>query len=330
MEKYFEVKNLCFSHYRKPLCLKDINFSVAKGDKILVLASKEMGKTTLLSALSGFEDSYIGQVLFNGTEVRKIDDKKKNFSFLPSDAVFFEDKTLAENLKFFCSANEVKMLQEEEIKNLCQEMAISYKPKLKMKKYSPVQKRALASARCKLKKPNIIFLDDQFESSIQTKGEVFGIYKNLFTSDETIIAAIGDDSFKNAKNLIKNLNFNKILYLYDAKMRFFNNFSEFEKSFACLDFFKFFEGDVEFLKCRIQRQDKFYNLVFDDCFFSLDEKFNKMLDTLKLDLEDEEDAVVANLAKDIDLVAINEASVNDYLKSGKFVLYSNIDGERLI
>ena len=40
---FFETKNLCFSYYKSPLYLKDVNFSIAKKSKNIILASKDSG-----------------------------------------------------------------------------------------------------------------------------------------------------------------------------------------------------------------------------------------------------------------------------------------------
>ena len=54
MEKYFEAKDLSFSYEDGIYVLNKLNFALKKSEKILVLASKEKGKTTFLSVVSTF------------------------------------------------------------------------------------------------------------------------------------------------------------------------------------------------------------------------------------------------------------------------------------
>ena len=91
---FFETKNLCFSYYKSPLYLKDVNFSIAKNSKTMVLASKDSGKTTFLKVLSGFEDSRFGNIYLNGKELKEVSDKNKNFSLVLADLILFERKTI--------------------------------------------------------------------------------------------------------------------------------------------------------------------------------------------------------------------------------------------
>ena len=84
MEKeYYSMQNTSFSYYKSPLFLNNASFSMEKFDKILLLASKGMGKTTFLAVASNFFDNYSGKIFLNGEELKTIPDKNKNFSFLP-------------------------------------------------------------------------------------------------------------------------------------------------------------------------------------------------------------------------------------------------------
>ena len=65
-----EVKNLCYAYIKKPLCLKDVSFSLEKKQRALVLALDDMGKTTLLKTVSGFDDKYFGSC--NGINFHKV------------------------------------------------------------------------------------------------------------------------------------------------------------------------------------------------------------------------------------------------------------------
>ena len=116
-EKFFEVKNLSFSHYKSPCCLVNISFSIEKNSKTLILASKDMGKTTLLSVLSSFKDKYTGEIFFNGKELKQVSDLEKNFSFLPTEPIFFERKTVFKNINYLCKNHGLNLLEKEDLEN---------------------------------------------------------------------------------------------------------------------------------------------------------------------------------------------------------------------
>ena len=98
MGKYFKVENLCYGYLKKPLCLKDINFSADKDDRVLVLALDDNGKTSLVKTLSGFDERFFGKVFLQDTEIRAISDKDKNVSVL-FDAPILLNSSIEKNVK---------------------------------------------------------------------------------------------------------------------------------------------------------------------------------------------------------------------------------------
>ena len=100
MKKYLEVKNLCYSHYKQPLCLKDVSFDMQKNETLIVVGHDEMGKTTLLNCVSGFDSRYFGSVELEGVEVKNIPDEDKGFSILYEEPILING-TIEKNLDLF-------------------------------------------------------------------------------------------------------------------------------------------------------------------------------------------------------------------------------------
>ena len=66
MKKFFDIENLCFGYLKQPLCLKDVNFSVSKNDRVLVCGVDGAAKTSFLKAISGFDEHFFGNVYLKG------------------------------------------------------------------------------------------------------------------------------------------------------------------------------------------------------------------------------------------------------------------------
>lgn len=327
---FFETKNLCFSHYRQPLCLRDINFSLDKKDKVLLLASKDMGKTTFLSVLSGFERSYFGSIKYDGKELRNIKENELSVSYLPEDPVLLGGKTIKQNFDFLCGVLGKDCLTNEEAEQLCKNYNLNYEKKIKVKKLKVIDKKKLCFARAELKNANVIFVDDQFAGvGIENFDDIANIYNKLLNNNQTVIISVGDENYKKSKDLLKKLKFDKIFYLCDAKMRFFDSLENFEKEILTIDMFSYFDEKYETEKCLIEKQDKFYNIVCEEKFFSLDESFNKNMERLKLKLEDTEDSYIFSKEK-LDFEKMTESEFNKILKEGKALIFSGLDGERVI
>ena len=328
---FFETKNLCFSYYKSPLYLKDVNFSIAKNSKTMVLASKDSGKTTILKVLSGFEDSRFGNIYLNGKELKEISDKDKNFSLVLADLILFERKTIKQNLDYQLQMAEIEGVNDESLSALLNEFDIDCDLKVKVKKLSLLNKRKLQIARAILKKPQIMFLDDQFEGlSDDEIQNMFQIYQKLLKmKDLTFIFTIGDETYKKLRNQLSQENFSKIVYLNLSKTYEFNTLVDFEKAYLSLDSLKFLEN-VNSVTRYIEKEDKTYTLLNGEIIqFVFDIKFNKALDALNLGFAEIEEVEVVLLC-DEKLDEIDEKKFNELLKSNKCIIFSKLTENRII
>ena len=243
MSKFFEVNDLCFSYYKSPLCIKDVSFSLSQNSKMLILARKDEGKTTILKVLSGFDETYFGSILLKGKELKSIEDKSRNFSLLPSTPVLLKNKSIKENLDYLCEVLDINKLELNDIEKLLASYQIDAKPCEKVKKLSLIEQRKLAVLRSQIKNPDIIFLDDQFEGlSEEESHQIMPIYDKILKGKTTAILALGEESFKNNRDLLLQFDFSKVCYLNLSKGVCFENIADFEQGFTDRDIFKFYSG----------------------------------------------------------------------------------------
>lgn len=100
--KPIEVKDLTIA-YGDYVLMKDINFTVNKGDVFIIMGGSGCGKSTLLKVLTGLKEPAKGQILIEGQNFwesrhkKKIDIMKKNGILYQSGALF-SSMTLAENI----------------------------------------------------------------------------------------------------------------------------------------------------------------------------------------------------------------------------------------
>ena len=76
---YIELKNLTKKYKSGDatiLANDDINFSLEKGKLLLIVGASGAGKTTLLNILGGMEQATSGQILIDGKDLTKLDEKE--------------------------------------------------------------------------------------------------------------------------------------------------------------------------------------------------------------------------------------------------------------
>ncbi|WP_313581850.1 energy-coupling factor ABC transporter ATP-binding protein [Lacrimispora sp.] len=83
-----QAENLCYSYGQGKQVLKDINITVKKGEKIVILGSNGAGKSTCFLNLNGVYRPDSGRILYRGKEIRKKDlnELRKNVGIVFQDA----------------------------------------------------------------------------------------------------------------------------------------------------------------------------------------------------------------------------------------------------
>ncbi|MDD5019972.1 MAG: ATP-binding cassette domain-containing protein [Candidatus Omnitrophica bacterium] len=97
-----EVRNLELA-YNDYVVMRDINFSVTKGDIFIVMGASGCGKSTLLKALIGLLRPQKGEVLYSGTDLWALDDEgqkavMRRFGVLYQGGALWSSLTLSENI----------------------------------------------------------------------------------------------------------------------------------------------------------------------------------------------------------------------------------------
>lgn len=329
--EFFKAVNVSFSYYRKPLCLSDVNFSMQKFDKILLLSSNEMGKTTFLSVMSSFDNTYFGKILLNGKELKSIDDKDKNFSLLPTLPVLFENKTVLDNLKI---TSEQKF-DENKLNNLLSKYDLIEFSNIKVKKLNDFEKKLLAIARSELKNPTILFLDDQFQDlpkeEIGNRTKLKNIYREILDdSTKSIIFTIDKETYLSNRDLFNNSNIAKILYLIDSKVFEFKDIASFESDFVNINQLEFLSSDWKQQKANIYKfNDDYYVGLSDTCQLKIYSDNLIKLKTNNLTKNDDEDIILV-FRDNIILDEITEIEFNEKLVDNSILIFSDIDGSRIL
>lgn len=170
-EGTIEFKNVSFKYPDSDdYVLKNISFSVNKGETVAFIGSTGSGKSTLINLVPRFYDATEGEVLVDGINVKEYDLNSlyKKLGYVPQKSFLFSG-TVEENIKYGD-----ENATEEQVNHALKTAQASFVEKLEGglkypisqggKNVSGGQRQRLAIARAIVKKPEIFVFDDSFSA----------------------------------------------------------------------------------------------------------------------------------------------------------------------
>ena len=181
--------------------LKDINFSVKKGDITSIIGASGSGKSTLLRCINLLENPSGGEILYNGNNVLETKDIP---NYRTKVGMVFQNFNLFENMNVLqnCMIGLQKVLKVD--KSEAKERALFFLEKVGMlpyinakpKQLSGGQKQRVAIARALAMKPEILLFDEPTSAlDPQMVGEVLSVIKTLAKEGFTMIIVTHEMAF---------------------------------------------------------------------------------------------------------------------------------------
>lgn len=328
MKRYLEAIKLCYAHYRQPLCLRDVSFEVSKGKKLLLLGVADVGKTTLLKSICGFDKTYIGEVRFDGKNIKTMKDEEKKFSLLLSEPVLVKG-SVRKNIDYLCEVENIPALSKEELLGVFKKFGFDKNEEDKVKSLSLLEQRVLAMIRTYLKKPRAIFVDDQFENLDAEECKIVQkAFEGLFELDATFVITSGGSGFVNNRAFFEGADFESVLYLGLLKSYRYKSIAEFldkKINFGVMEFC----DTHQIVEGFVVRQNGAYYFKQGELLRKFDKIFYDKLSLLSI-VDDEDEKVELAIKNEINFEEISDADFNKYLKLEDFLLFSRLDDSRVI
>lgn len=161
MENIIVISNLKKS-YGSFEAVKDVNFSVKKGEIFGFLGPNGAGKSTTINMLSTMIRPSSGKAMINGFDVTSEQAKvRESIGIIFQENTLDEKLTAYENLLLHCRLYSVpKNVRAERIKEVLEMVELTDKKDNMVKTFSGGMKRRLEIARGLLHYPKVIFLDE--------------------------------------------------------------------------------------------------------------------------------------------------------------------------
>ena len=182
--------------------LRDIDFSVEKGDVISIIGASGSGKSTLLRCINLLETPTSGEILYHGQNVLshgvKAPEYRSHVGMVFQSFNLFNNMTVLEN----CMAGQVKVLKRD--KETARQHAMEYLEKVGMAPYinarprqiSGGQKQRVAIARAMAMDPEVLLFDEPTSAlDPEMVGEVLNVMQSLADDGMTMLVVTHEMAF---------------------------------------------------------------------------------------------------------------------------------------
>jgi ATP-binding cassette subfamily B protein len=185
--EFIQFENIGLTYTEKSeKALKNINFTLKKGESLAILGNTGSGKTSIANLLLRLLEPTEGRILIDGIDLKNINlgSYRRSIGYVPQEVFLFSDSIL-NNISFGLATNHQNL---EKIKNASNEAALTENIKNFKEGFSTVigergvslsggQKQRVAIARAFIKNPEILIMDDCL-SALDTRTESI-ILENL-------------------------------------------------------------------------------------------------------------------------------------------------------
>lgn len=201
MKNLIEIKHLSKS-FGEHKVLKDVDFSVNKGEVVCIIGSSGSGKSTLLRCINLLEKPTGGEIIYNGENI--LDDKHDLYKYRTKLGMVFQQFNLFNNHNVLenCVVGQMKVLGRK--RDEAEKVAMKYLNVVGMSNYinakpkqlSGGQKQRVAIARALSMEPDCILFDEPTSAlDPEMVGEVLKIMKELAESGLTMLVVTHEMQF---------------------------------------------------------------------------------------------------------------------------------------
>jgi ABC-type Fe3+/spermidine/putrescine transport system ATPase subunit len=150
-------------HYGAQLVLPSVSFSVAAGERFVLLGKSGGGKTTLLKLIAGLLVANGGDIRFNGASMQGVPPQARECVYLFQEPLLFPHLNVADNIGFGLKMRGIdKSETASRVQWALQKIELENFDRRKPSQLSGGQAQRVALARALVIRPKLLLLDEPF------------------------------------------------------------------------------------------------------------------------------------------------------------------------
>jgi len=182
-----EVNNISYSI--EQFSLKNIHFSIEKGDYFALIGPSGAGKTLIIEILAGIILPKAGQLRLEGEDITHLSSQKRLFPVVFQDYALFPHLTVLKNIEFGLRTRKISVSKRNEITaKIASELAIKHLLTRYPNTLSGGEQQRVAIARALACEPLLLILDEPLASIDESgKDELVALLKQINKNGTTIV-----------------------------------------------------------------------------------------------------------------------------------------------
>lgn len=182
--------------------LKDIKFSIQKGEFVSIMGPSGCGKSTLLYILGGLDFPSNGEVLIEGKNIAKMNDKEKasirrnKIGFIFQFYNLVQNLTVKENILLPIAMDGKKMANyNDKLNKILEFVGLSDRRDFTPRELSGGQQQRVAIARALIAEPELILADEPIGNLDSKSGtQIMQLFKKINEEKGTTIIQVTHSS----------------------------------------------------------------------------------------------------------------------------------------
>ncbi len=200
--------------------LRGIDLEIKDGDFTVILGPSGSGKSTLLNVISGLEKTDKGKVLYNDSDITKLNDKeltefrKNNIGFIFQQYYLLQNLNVDKNVRMGAD-----LISNKDYKDIIKAVGLENKLNKYPSELSGGEQQRVAIARALSKKSKVLFLDEPTGALDEETGRSILDYIVKLQKEEkfTIIMITHNENIAEMANTIVRINSGKVVDIKNNK-----------------------------------------------------------------------------------------------------------------